>query len=86
MIKKYTLEFTDTQIITIPDGDLLHLGEQNGKLCMWVAEEQDAKYVNFTIFLVGTGHDVPEEATEHLGTVIMKNLVWHVFAGEVSFA
>lgn len=85
VVYKYPLKITGNQ--QIPVGDrravILHVGEQNDTLCMWVLLDEtstDTKgYLDVDIF--GTGNPV-HTRNRHIGTVQMSDgLVWHVFAG-----
>jgi hypothetical protein len=65
-----------------PGAQVVHAGEQHGKLCLWVEVDADAtNYESRTFALVGTGRLIPKNAKHHRGTVIMPggNLVIHVY-------
>lgn len=81
-IFKWALQETDVQTINVPEGTtFLHVGEQNGVLCLWGMTNMSGGTIPRTIAVVGTGNWAPtiDEAT-YIGTVQMSSgLVWHVF-------
>lgn len=81
-IFKFTLPVEDRVQVAMPRGALvLHLGNQNGKLCVWVlVDDPEVTPAEMRVFyVVGTGNPVPERAGLHLGTVQIGPGVWHVF-------
>ena len=82
-IFKYVLEITDVQTITAPRiFKFLHVGEQDGYLCLWAATSGQTR--QYLITIVGTGHEWPRELLEnYVGTAQVGSLVWHVFANDV---
>ncbi len=84
-IWKYTLEITDRQQIEMPKvRRILHVGNQNETICIWVHVDPDAagtEMVKFEVY--GTGHPIKEHEPlrRYLGTVFTEGtqLVWHVF-------
>lgn len=77
-IHKYPLELTDHQYIKILKGyKLLFVGNQNGKLCLWV-EGHDIGLVSIQIVIVGTGNPVPKNG-RYVGSAIITPHVWHVY-------
>lgn len=85
-IWKYTLEITDRQSISLPEGaEVLHVGNQAESLCLWALVDPKAKLGPIRCFeIFGTGHPIPEDmgvSRKFLGTIIMQHgaLVWHVF-------
>lgn len=77
-IWKYTLGITERQYIHIPTGGrILHVGQQDGELCVWALVDAHQESYNMEIAVVGTGHPCPY--TRHLGSVVIGKFVWHVF-------
>jgi hypothetical protein len=80
---KYTLEIEDEQSIAMPEGaELLHVGDQYGKLALWARViPTGEREVRRVILIRGTGH--PIWSQPYIGTVVTANgsLVWHVFDG-----
>lgn len=86
LIYKITLAIVDMRTIDLPiSAEILHVGEQNGHLCMWYQfiesdpiQTQTTK--RHTIEIIGTGNHYYQRPRVHIGTVVMSNgLVWHVF-------
>lgn len=81
-IFKYPLEAIDRQYIEMPEGaTILTVQTQHGLLCLWAIVNNQNNLEKRTIIILGTGHDVPREQLEYIGTVQMENgaLIWHVF-------
>lgn len=89
-VLKYKLHLTHRQFITLSkDAKLLTVQEQAGELCLWAevagrivsAEGSDP----VTIYMVGTGHEVPEDAVRYITTIQVQTpaelLVVHVYEG-----
>lgn len=82
-IWKYILQITDEQIIEVPSGaKLLHIDQQEGRLCLWMIVDIESELTKFVVNIVGTGNPVPNELPPYIGTAQIHTLVWHVFAGE----
>ena len=80
MIWKYELEITDRQVIKMPcDRSILSVGDQRGKLVLWVDVNRTAPDSDCWITIYGTGNPRPVEPDRFIGTVEMSRLVWHVF-------
>ena len=61
----------------------MHVGEQDGALCLWAAVGHELDYIPYKISIVGTGHEWTAESLEsYVGTAQVGSLVWHVFAVE----
>lgn len=87
-IWKYELKITDTQEIEVPLGStILSIGNQNGRLCMWLIIRADGDtpeemaVENMTINIVGTGHKLSDNIGLFVDTVIIDQFVWHVYQG-----
>ena len=84
-IYKYQLDLVDKQPIYLPRwAKFLHIDKQwclNGnmdKITLWF--EIDTEKCHTAIFyVVGTGREVPDNA-KYLGTVIIRDYVWHVYS------
>lgn len=77
---KTVLELKPLQSARLPvDAEILHVREQQEKLCMWYRCDPDARMANRNIAICGTGHEAPEG--RYLGTGILQggSLVLHVF-------
>lgn len=83
-IYKYQLKIINTQIVEMHRGaKILHVGSQEGSLCIWA--EVDTSYPTrpFVFDIVGTGHTLTLSSgtCKYLGTVQMPPYVWHVYGG-----
>ena len=81
-VHKYEVDVTDgPQTYEVHSGyHIIHFGEQNGKLCMWVDHRTECEKVSAILTVVGTGHDISDFPHIHLGTVQMSSgLVWHIY-------
>jgi hypothetical protein len=81
IIYKYPLRIIDVQYIKIPEfHKILHIGEQNGQLCLWALVDRIDVKREIKIYIFGTGHLIPYDVGPYLGSVAMSmGLVWHVF-------
>ncbi len=86
-IYKYILKDGYNPVIALPNYDvkILHVGNQDDNVCMWVELPTISKFTGkepilidrkFAIF--GTGWEIPDDV-EYIGTVVLKFLVWHVY-------
>lgn len=81
-ILKFTLDITDSQVLIFNRGaELLSVGNQNGKLCLWVKCDAANETVRRTIQVCGTGNRLPADLGRFIGTAIFPGMVWHVFDG-----
>ena len=78
---KYALEVTDgPQSLSMPKGDIKHVGCQGLDLCLWVEASGDSQdLVTRTFSVYGTGQHV--SSGQYVGTVQMPvvPLVWHIY-------
>lgn len=80
-IYKYPIEIKDTQNILMPfDANVISVQVQNGVICLWAEAEHETK-AGRTFYVVGTGHERPEDAM-YIGTVQMPPFVWHIYEEE----
>ena len=85
-IWKVDLEITDRQVIRLPAGaEMLSVQQQGPEaLCLWALVDRSVPIIQHGIIIVGTGHRVPEDAEDFIGTVQVGPFVWHVFTQEGS--
>jgi hypothetical protein len=80
MIYKYPLTSVETEVSTMPGSEVVYVGEQDGTIMVWIRRPTEAialgTTMRFRIF--ATGEIIPKNA-EYIGTVQMRQLVWHVF-------
>lgn len=89
-ILKYKVHLTRLQTLTLNKGaEILTVQEQAGELCMWakvsgrVIDAANSELVS--IYMVGTGHEVPVDASRYINTIQVDNggelLIIHVYEG-----
>ena len=85
-IFKYRIPFQDVEVkIPLSEGcQVLHVGEQNNEVFIWIAVDPDQIWTCHKRFrIIGTGYEIKVDdyyQLKFIGTVQMKNgLVWHVF-------
>lgn len=84
VIWKYPLEVTDRQEVPMPaEAQFLHVGLQNGQVCVWALVDPSKEMETVPIHIVGTGNPMPPDNdwAYHLGTVQQGPFVWHIFIG-----
>ena len=83
-IYKYPLVLDDIQIVPLPrDAHLLTVQEQQGSLMLWASVDTDAREVEQTIYIVGTGQPLQEYHQHYLATIQFDGFVWHVFTSGI---
>lgn len=89
-ILKYKVHLTRLQTLTLNKGaEILTVQEQAGELCMWAKVSgrviDAANSESVSIYMVGTGHEVPVDASRYVTTVQVNTggelLVIHVYEG-----
>lgn len=80
-VLKYPFLVAASQTLSIPHGfKICHVGgDPSGILCMWAEVDPDKAPQPVQLFVVGTGHPIPAEATRHLRSFLTGSLVWHVY-------
>ena len=84
VIYKFPLEVRDEQIIEVPGGITpLHVGFQDGTLCLWGSVWPGYSTVPFPVYIIGTGnpYNIEDPMLIHAGTAYDGLFVWHVFVG-----
>lgn len=89
-IYKYPLKTTTKQTITNdPIEKLLHVGvDPQGVPCVWA--EVDTEHITLmnaakvnsptTVYVIGTGEEIPCNAEAYLGSFVIGQYVWHVYS------
>jgi hypothetical protein len=68
--------------IALPWGSrILSAQVQGNEVCIWVECNDGERSDLVDVFVIGTGHPVPAEAVNYVGTVQMPPYVWHVYTG-----
>lgn len=82
-IFKYQIETTDEQTVAMPMGaQILTVQTQDEKPRIWALVDEMAPSVKRVIRTSGTGHPVPADQGQYVGTYQLRGgaLVFHVFA------
>ena len=78
-IWKYSLVFPTGNVAIPAGGKILDLQQQRGVPCLWVLVNPEAEKELRTFTVYGTGHEIPDEGFEYVGTYQEGMLVWHLF-------
>lgn len=79
-IWKFPLEVTDVQTISMPMGaKIMHVDVQHDQVCLWAGVYPDNSKMDRTFHLYGTGHAIPDDVQDYLGSVVIGPFVWHLF-------
>lgn len=83
-IWKFPLGDGMEQRIDMPmHAEILTVQMQHGHTCLWAMVDPENVKRPRTILIVGTGHDVPQDARRYIGTVQHDLFVWHIFEGDM---
>ena len=78
-IYKYKITATICSIKVPADSTILHVNNQNDEIYVWIDVDTDEKKMETLIFKIyGTGHP-REDPEEYIGTVFIKDMVWHIY-------
>lgn len=81
-IHKYPVRVAEQQIIEVPQGSkFLSAQLQNGEPTLWFMVDTNSEKLPYEVIIVGTGHPVPTNCTDFLGSVQQGMYVWHIFRG-----
>jgi hypothetical protein len=83
-VHKYPIEIIAEQEISMPFGaKVIHAGlDPQGNPCVWAEVESTNTPEPVRLFVVGTGHTMPDEAATHVGSFVHDSFfMWHVFLG-----
>ena len=84
-VYKQKLRIRDKQKVFMPKGaKILHVGLQNGDVCVWFECDEFAPMEERIIHCVGTGFNLPSVSLHYLGTVLIHHdsLVYHFYEEE----
>jgi hypothetical protein len=82
---KFPINIVDDQQIEMPEhAQILHVGGQDGRLCLWVRVNPANAKVARRISVRGTGHTIEKGQLApangfYLGSAQVGPFVWHVF-------
>lgn len=78
-IWKYTLEHGHNTFLLPKGAKILHVGQQNGTVCLWARVDPEQEQEKRVFRFVGTGHPLNCTDITYLGTAHDDPFVWHVF-------
>lgn len=79
-IHKYVLPFFDRVPLRMPaDANVLSVGEQGGRVCLWAEVDTDTYAETRAFCLRGTGNPLDGTEGRFIGTVQIGLFVWHVY-------
>lgn len=79
VVYKYPLVLGWNSISLPLEAEIVHIGEQNGQLQMWVEQDPSRPVTQRQFNVYGTGYPIYNNNEHHLATVIVGDLVWHVY-------
>lgn len=82
VIYKYELKNNTNQTFYWPSKNrILKVGEQFGKITLWVLQEDTYPSEYVTVVVIATGQEIEDsESLEYIDTILMNSgLVWHIF-------
>lgn len=87
MIYKYVIDEPEDRVVfSMPKGaKILHVGNQREQICIWAKVDITCGMHDRAFYIVGTGHAMPVEAGEYIGTVHLfdSDFIWHIFEEKV---
>lgn len=78
-VYKYQLKLQAMQVLTIPVIALLSIQQQFGVWTLWAEVDTDRVPDRVKITVVGTGHEIPEDAGQYFSTIQDGSYVWHFY-------
>jgi len=81
-VYKYTLDKLATKLMLPCSAVVVHVGEQQGDVQIWVEVDLSHAEQERTFVIFGTGHNISDgdHSYLHMGSVQMSNgLVWHIY-------
>lgn len=85
-IFKYPLVVKGSNHIDMPEcAEILCAQIQDNAPYLWALIDSDAPTITRRIYIIGTGHETPDNLGRYIGTVQMMDgaLVWHIFDAKI---
>lgn len=80
VIWKYQFEIDDVVTLHIPATHVvLSIQNQDGFPTLWAMVDPQSEKVMETLYVYGTGHPIKPANKNHIGTIQIDGLVWHIF-------
>lgn len=87
VIHKLAIEVNDFVVLRLPhDAQILYVGSQLNdpmKLSVWYLCEPSNEKWQRLLRIAGTGQELPDSPGRYISTVIIKNIVWHLFEVDI---
>jgi hypothetical protein len=82
-IYKYPVQITDRQQVSMPSGALIvhFANDPGGQPSIWAEVETTNPVVSHDLWIVGTGHPIPDAALIHVASMVCQCFVWHLYIG-----
>jgi hypothetical protein len=83
-IYKYVLEPEKIQDVQMHPGEILHVAEQVGNVCIWALVDTDAPMIKRRFAVIPTGETCPYTREQYIGTAKISDgrLVFHIFEAD----
>jgi hypothetical protein len=80
-IYKFPIEIVSKQTLALPANAIFRFLDRdaNGMLCLWYEVETYSDPEPIEIYVLGTGHRIPEGNPVYLGSHVSGEFVWHVY-------
>lgn len=79
VIYKYPL-LVGYNCISLPlEAEIVHIAHQHGQLQMWVEQDPTRPLSQRQFNVYGTGYPICNNNEMHLATVLVDDLVWHIY-------
>ena len=62
--------------------EFIHVGHQNGELCLWGLVEDENTPESVTVYITGTGTPMPDVNLKYIGSSWQSPFMWHVWIEE----
>jgi hypothetical protein len=80
-VHKYVLQTPVSSVDTYEGARFLHVANQHEQICVWAEVNTLERECVRTLFIVGTGHEVPKGA-DYIGSALVDggSFVFHIYA------
>lgn len=78
---KFQIKIEGAQAVMMPPhAQIIHVGlDPTGEPCVWARVTRSRDVVERTLYLTGTGQDLPEGDNRHIGSFNDGRFVWHAW-------
>lgn len=85
-IWKFPLSVTKVTAISVPADAPIRLAAidpASGGPAIWIELDEEAPRIERRFWIYGTGHDIDVDSLVHVGSMVDRTFVWHVFEDKV---